>query len=102
MARAWAPELNSAANSQAKLCAGAILADLLGAEAVEARLGNACWSFIAPDHAVKLAGDYLATEEKFVKTGLTLSALDESDEVRARTARDARAWYEGFTRDLFG
>ena len=96
------PKSGFAANSQAKVCADAILADLLGAEAVEARLGNACWSFIAADHAVKVAGDYLATDEKFVKTGLTLSALDESDEVRARSAGDARAWYEDFTRELFG
>jgi NADPH-dependent 2,4-dienoyl-CoA reductase/sulfur reductase-like enzyme len=96
------PKSAFAANSQAKLCAHAILAELFDVKAPEPALLNTCWSLIAKGHAVKVGASYRAAAEKFAKTESFVSQLDESDERRAETAEEAKAWYDGFTREIFG
>lgn len=96
------PKSAFSANSQAKVCANAVLADLLGSKAFKPRFRNTCWSLVATDNAVKVGASYEATEEKIAKTEGFISAADESDELRAETAQEARGWYEGITKDIFG
>jgi len=96
------PKSGFSANSQAKVCAQALLAELAGKQAFKARYRNTCWSLITTDDAVKVGANYEATEEKIAKIEGFVSQADESDEVRAQTAAEARGWYEAITADMFG
>lgn len=96
------PKSAFAANSQAKVCARAVLGALVGAKTFEPRFRNTCWSLLATDHTVKVGANYRAAEDKITKIDSFISQLDESDELRAKNAREAEGWYEGISADIFG
>ncbi len=96
------PKSGFSANSQARVCAQAILAELAGKQAFKPRFRNTCWSLITTDDSVKVGANYEATEEKIAKIEGFVSQADESDETRAQTAAEARAWYDAITADMFG
>jgi NADPH-dependent 2,4-dienoyl-CoA reductase/sulfur reductase-like enzyme len=96
------PKSGFSANSQAKVCAQALLAELAGKQAFKPRFRNTCWSLITTDDSVKVGASYEATEEKIAKIEGFVSQADESDEVRAQTAAEARGWYDAITADIFG
>jgi hypothetical protein len=96
------PKSAFSANSQAKVCAQAILAELAGKQAFKPRFRNTCWSLITTDDAVKVGASYEATEEKIATVDSFVSQSDETDEVRAQTAAEARDWYQAITADIFG
>lgn len=96
------PKSAFSANSQAKVCAQAILAELVDKQAFKPRFRNTCWSLITTDDAVKVGANYEATENKIAKIEGFVSQADESDEIRAQTAAEARAWYDAITADIFG
>ena len=88
------PKSAFSANSQGKVVAADILAELAGAEHFAARYRNTCWSLLAADDSIKIGADYapgekdgkalLAPSEPFV------SQKGESAEVRkARTTQKA-------------
>ena len=78
------------------------LAELAAKQAFKPRFRNTCWSLITTDDAVKVGASYTATDEKIAKTEGFISKAGESEEVRANTAREAVAWYDGITKDIFG
>ena len=96
------PKSGYSANSQAKACALAVRVALTDAKAFPPRFRNTCWSLLATDDAVKVGATYKATEEKIAKTDSFISKAGEEDEVRAATAREANAWYDGIAKDMFG
>jgi NADPH-dependent 2,4-dienoyl-CoA reductase/sulfur reductase-like enzyme len=96
------PKSGFSANSQAKVCAQALLAELADKQAFKPRFRNTCWSLITTDDSVKVGASYEATEEKIAKIEGFISQADESDEVRAQTAAEARGWYDAITTDIFG
>ena len=71
-------------------------------QAFKPRFRNTCWSLITTDDSIKVGANYEATEEKIAKIEGFVSQADESDEVRAQTAAEARAWYDAITADIFG
>ncbi|NKC11621.1 MAG: NAD(P)/FAD-dependent oxidoreductase [Gammaproteobacteria bacterium] len=96
------PKSAFAANSQAKVCANAIVADLADKQAFRPRFRNTCWSLVATGHGIKVGASYEATEEKIAKTSGFISQTGEDDTTRAATANEANGWYAGITADLFG
>jgi NADPH-dependent 2,4-dienoyl-CoA reductase/sulfur reductase-like enzyme len=96
------PKAGFAAGHQAKLCAMAVRAALLGSPLSEGDFPGACWNFLAEGHAVRIGGRYSASEEKFLQTDGLVSEIGESDEVREALARGANDWYAGFVEDAFG
>lgn len=96
------PKSAFAANSQAKVCANAILSALTDSKKFPARFRNTCWSLVAANNAVKIGASYKATDEKIEKTSGFLSELDEDDGTRAANAEEANGWYAGITKDIFG
>lgn len=96
------PKSAFAANSQAKVCAMSVAAALTGSKAFHARFRNTCWSFLGKDDAVKVGASYKPTGGKIGKIDGFISEVGESSELRAETAREARAWYEAITEDIFG
>jgi NADPH-dependent 2,4-dienoyl-CoA reductase/sulfur reductase-like enzyme len=96
------PKSAFAANSQAKVCAAAILKQW-GYPADEAAvLVNTCFSFITADHAIKVGAGYQADSSGIERVESFISQVEESDEERAATAREAEAWYDTVTAEMFG
>ena len=93
------------ANSQARVVAGTIIADLTGAERPQAAYRNTCWSMLAPDDSVKIGADYspgdvkgkhaLAPKNSFV------SQPHEPAALRRENYEESLAWYRTLTDDIF-
>jgi sulfide dehydrogenase [flavocytochrome c] flavoprotein chain len=91
-----------ASNSQAKVCAFAILAALTGSERCAPHLFNTCFTLLAADDAVTSAISYRAEPETIKVNEFFLSKLGDNAETRRKAAREANGWYAAFTHDVFG
>ena len=96
------PKSGFAANSQAKVCANSIRAELLGDDKFRARFTNSCWSLLGDDDGVKVGAIYQATEEKIEVVSGFISSVGESDDLRELTYQESIGWYAGITSDMFG
>jgi sulfide dehydrogenase [flavocytochrome c] flavoprotein subunit len=97
------PKSAFSANNQAKVCAAAVVALLHGAPAAEPILMNTCYSLVAPDYGISIAGVYRVAGDKIVAVEGTegTSPVDASDETRALEAEYGRSWYANITADVF-
>jgi hypothetical protein len=99
------PKSAFAANSQAALVSGHILADLTGAARPESKTRNTCWSMLAPDDSVKIGADYrpgnLKGKHILVAEGSFVSKPGESTEVRKDNYEESVAWYQTLTDQMF-
>ncbi len=95
------PKSAYAANSQAKVCASAILARLEGKAAAPARYRNTCWSWVAANDSVKIGANYTATPEKIAKVDGFVSRRRESADIRQKTYSESLDWYSDITSDMF-
>jgi len=95
------PKSAFAANSQAKVVAGDILAHLAGTEAAAASYRNITWSVLAPEDAVKLGANYAPKDGKLQATGAFMSEPGEAADLRRQTYLESLDWYEGITGDMF-
>jgi sulfide dehydrogenase [flavocytochrome c] flavoprotein subunit len=96
------PKSAFSANSQAKACAFAVAASLTGSPLFPLHLFNSCYTFLAPDDAFSNAINFKPDAGKLKAVNTFVSRLDESAEIRRRTAYEAVGWYAAFTHDLFG
>jgi NADPH-dependent 2,4-dienoyl-CoA reductase/sulfur reductase-like enzyme len=96
------PKSAFAANSQAKVVAMTIHAELTGTKPFPARYRNTCWSSLAPDDTVKIGANYLPGDEKLESADGFVSKVGESAELRRQTRAEANAWYASITADIFG
>jgi sulfide dehydrogenase [flavocytochrome c] flavoprotein subunit len=96
------PKSGFSANSQAKVCANAVVAALTDGRAFPPRFANTCWSLIDTDDGVKVGATYEASDEGIVSTSSFVSQVDETPEVRAETYRESLGWYDAITEDMFG
>lgn len=96
------PKSGFSANSQAKVAAMAIRAELTGSTLFPAKFSNTCWSLIDTDDGVKVGASYEATDEKIAKVDGFVSQTGESAEMRKRTYEESLGWYAGITADMFG
>lgn len=96
------PKSAFAANSQARICAAAIRAELLGTAPLAPEFFNTCFSLLAADDGIKVGARYEAVGEKIAMQEGFLSGVSESAEERAATAAEAEAWYTEITADMFG
>ena len=96
------PKSAVAANSQAKVAAAVVRADLLGARNFPARYFSTCWSVIAADDAVKLGGTYEPGDGKIKQVTSFISQPGESDDLREENFEEADDWYAGFVGEIFG
>ncbi|CAA9253065.1 MAG: Flavocytochrome c:sulfide dehydrogenase [uncultured Acetobacteraceae bacterium] len=98
------PKSAFAANAEAKVCAEAV-AGLLRDEAPAApKLINTCYSLVAPDYGISIAGVYRPAGDLFadVEGAGGTSPLDAPLSVRALEARYAEDWFRIITADVFG
>jgi NADPH-dependent 2,4-dienoyl-CoA reductase/sulfur reductase-like enzyme len=95
------PKSSFAANSQAKVAAMSIRAELTGARAFPAQYFNTCWSLIEADDCIKVGGRYEPTAEKIREAQGFVSQPEDTAEVRRQNYQESLAWYAGITADMF-
>lgn len=96
------PKSAFSANSQAKVAAMTVRADLIAAKSFPARYANTCWSLIDTDDSIKIGAQYEPTPEKIAAKETFLSKADETAEVRLKTFEESVDWYNAITADIFG
>ena len=99
------PKSAYSANSQAKVVAADILADVAGKPPVPARYANSCWSMLGPDESVKVGAHYAPGlkdgKAALVASSVFVSERGESAAVRKRTNEEGAAWYDAITSEAF-
>jgi NADPH-dependent 2,4-dienoyl-CoA reductase/sulfur reductase-like enzyme len=98
------PKSAFSANAQAKVCAAAVTALLAGQTPVEPRLINTCYSVLAPDYGITVAGVYRPKDGVLadIEGAGGVSPLDAPRENRALEAQFADGWFKTITGEVFG
>ena len=98
------PKSAFAANAQAKVCAAAVAKLLGGNSPDQAKLINTCYSLVAPDYGISVAGVYWAADGqlKEVEGSGGVSPIDAPSSTRALEARLADGWFKTITEEVFG
>jgi sulfide dehydrogenase [flavocytochrome c] flavoprotein subunit len=98
------PKSAFAANAEAKVCAQAITVLLAGRAPEVPRLINTCYSLVAPEYGISVAGVYRPVNGQLTDidgAGGT-SPLDAAPAVRAQEAAYADVWYHTIMGSVFG
>jgi sulfide dehydrogenase [flavocytochrome c] flavoprotein chain len=95
------PKSAFAANSQAKVVAGEILAELAHKQPQPPHYSNTCWSLLAPDDDVKIGANYAAEDDRLVASGAFASHGGEPAELRKQNYLESLAWYGAITGEMF-
>jgi NADPH-dependent 2,4-dienoyl-CoA reductase/sulfur reductase-like enzyme len=98
------PKSGFCANAQGKVAAAAIVNALAGKPAAAASWSNTCYSLVAPDYGISVAGVYQVADGKIVevKGSGGVSPREASDTVRKLEALHGVAWYNAIARDTWG
>lgn len=98
------PKSGYSANSQAKVCAMAVVAALQGKEIGTPSYVNTCYSLVAPEYGISVADVYRLEGEVItpVKGAGGVSSQDASVTYRKREAVYAHSWFTNITQDMFG
>jgi len=98
------PKSAFAANAQAKTCAAAVARLLAGGSPPTPKLINTCYSLVAPDYGISVAGVYQPSGGQLVDVPGSggLSPTDAPRAVRAVEATLADAWFRTITAEVFG
>ncbi len=97
------PRSASAATSQAKICANAVATLLASGTPAPPTLTSSCYSVIEPDYAISQTGSYRPVGDIYneVEGSGAISPVGAPQELRAKEARDAAAWYTAITAEVF-
>jgi NADPH-dependent 2,4-dienoyl-CoA reductase/sulfur reductase-like enzyme len=98
------PKSAFSANAQAKVCAAAVAKLVRGEKPEEPRLINTCYSLVAPDYGISIAGVYRPADGqiKEIEGSGGVSPLDAPSSTRALEATFANAWFKTITTEVFG
>ncbi len=89
---------------EGKLAAAAIVRLLKDETPNAAHLASNCYSVVAPDYAISIAGEFAPLNGEFteVDNSIRSSPLDAPPAVRAADAKKAEAWFSAATKEIFG
>jgi NADH dehydrogenase FAD-containing subunit len=96
------PKSAFSANSQAKVAAMVIRAELTKSRAFPARYTNTCWSLIAPDDDIKVGANYEPGDGKIKHITGFVSQKGETADIRKQNYKESVDWYNGIVADIFG
>jgi len=98
------PKSAFAANAQAKVCAAAIVDLLAGRKPVDPILINTCFSLVAADYGISIAGVYRPDKGQLVEVPGSggASPLDVVGGYRGQEALYASSWFKTITAETFG
>jgi NADPH-dependent 2,4-dienoyl-CoA reductase/sulfur reductase-like enzyme len=97
------PKSGFAANTQGKVAAAAIAAELTGQPLPAASYANTCYSLIGNDYGISVAGVYRAQEGKLIEVPNSggVSPLDGNAAFRKAEADYGSAWYKAISTDIW-
>jgi sulfide dehydrogenase [flavocytochrome c] flavoprotein subunit len=97
------PKSGFAANSQAKVAAAALVASLKGEEPQDPIWLNTCYSLLAPDYGITVAGVYRVIDGKLAEVPGSggVSPKGASPGFRALEAAYAEDWYANLSQDVW-
>jgi NADPH-dependent 2,4-dienoyl-CoA reductase/sulfur reductase-like enzyme len=95
------PKSAFSANSQAKVVAADIVAELSGKPKFPATYRNTCWSMLAPDDSVKIGANYTPKDGKLEPSGSFVSKPGEDAAMHKANYEESLGWYSGITTDIF-
>jgi sulfide dehydrogenase [flavocytochrome c] flavoprotein subunit len=89
---------------EGKQCAKAIAQMLDGKTSAGSNLGSNCYSFVAPDYAISITGNFAPVNGEYaeVDNSIQASPVDAPASRRAQEAKDADAWFRTITSETFG
>jgi NADPH-dependent 2,4-dienoyl-CoA reductase/sulfur reductase-like enzyme len=98
------PRSASAANSQADICAAAIVKLLAGEKPESPTLTSSCYSLLAPDYAISQLGTFRPVGDQYneVEGGAVLTPVNASPARHREEADKAVDWYRSITGKVFG
>ncbi len=98
------PKSAFSANSQAKACAAALAKLLAGEKPDEPKLINTCYSLVAPDYGISVAGVYTPLNGQLtdVKGAGGVSPANAPRSARELEANFANGWFKTITGEVFG
>lgn len=98
------PKSAFSANAQAKVCAAAMTSLLRGETPAAPKLINTCYSLVAPDYGISVAGVYRPANGVLtdVEGAGGVSPADAPASFRAAEATYADAWFQTITSEVFG
>ncbi len=98
------PKSASSANNQAKIAAAAVAASLAGQGFASVKAINVCYSLLAPDYGISVAGVYDVADGR--RAGVAgsggVSPLGADAHARKTEAEYAVGWYAGICADAWG
>lgn len=95
------PKSAFAANSQSAVAARAVAAELLGGSGGPPEYESRCWSLLAKGDGVKSSSRFAAVSNKFEEYDETVSAIDETAQLRQVTADDNSVWFAKLETEIF-
>jgi sulfide dehydrogenase [flavocytochrome c] flavoprotein subunit len=98
------PKSAFSANAQGKVCAIQIVRLLSGAQPIRTRLANTCYSLVAPNYGISIAGVYRPGAQLIepVEGAGGISPIHASARFRRREATYGARWYRTITAQVFG
>jgi NADPH-dependent 2,4-dienoyl-CoA reductase/sulfur reductase-like enzyme len=98
------PKSGFCANAQGKVAAAAIVEALAGRPAPRASWANTCYSLIAPDYGISVAGVYAVDDGKIIEVPGSggVSPREAPDSIRKLEADYGVAWYNAIAQDTWG
>lgn len=98
------PKSAFTANAQAKVCAEAIVKLLAGQTPAQPKLINTCYSLVAPEYGISVAGVYRPKDGVLtdVEGAGGVSPVDAPRDFRALEATYADGWFRTITAEVFG
>ena len=98
------PKSAFSANAQAKVCAAAVATLSRGEKPAEPRLINTCYSLVAPDYGITVAGVYKPANGVLadIEGAGGVSPIDAPRTARSQEAAFAEGWFKTITSEVFG
>ncbi|BAT60990.1 sulfide dehydrogenase [flavocytochrome c] flavoprotein chain precursor [Variibacter gotjawalensis] len=98
------PKSAFSANAQAKSAAQAIATLLKGGTPAEPKMINTCYSLVAPDYGISVAGVYRVKDGVWadVEGAGGVSPIDAPADVRKLEAQFADGWFQRITTEVYG
>jgi NADPH-dependent 2,4-dienoyl-CoA reductase/sulfur reductase-like enzyme len=98
------PKSAFTANAQAKVCAAAVAKLVAGGKPDDPKLINTCYSLVAPDYGISVAGVYRPADGqiKDVEGSGGVSPINAPASTRALEATFANGWFSTITQEVFG
>jgi NADPH-dependent 2,4-dienoyl-CoA reductase/sulfur reductase-like enzyme len=98
------PRSASAANSQAEICAAAIVKLLAGERPGAPTLTSSCYSLLAPDYAISQSGTFRPVGDQYneAEGGAVLTPVNAPPALHRAEAEKATEWYRSITGKVFG